>query len=56
MDSNQKKLVYDILANSSLTIEQKYLEITRLFPSYLTEVETKKAIYEKIEGIYHDGL
>lgn len=49
MDSNQKKLVYDILANISLTIEEKYQEIVGLFPNYLREVETKKAIYEKIE-------
>lgn len=56
MDSNQKKLVYDILANISLTIEEKYQEIVGLFPNYLREVETKKAIYEKIEWIYHDGL
>lgn len=56
MDKNIKKVIYSILTDGNKSIDQKYLEIIQIFPNYLDNIEIKKAIYEKIEWIFHDGL
>lgn len=56
MEKNLKQLIYSILTNPNKTTWEKYLEIIKDFPKYLNEMETKKAIYEKIEWIFHDWL
>lgn len=56
MEKNLKQLIHSILTNPNKTIEEKYAEIIKDFPKYLDEIETKKAIYEKIEWIFHDWL
>lgn len=56
MEKNLKQLIHSILTNPNKTIEEKYAEIIKDFPKYLDEMETKKAIYEKIEWIFHDWL
>lgn len=56
MDSKSKKLIYDIITDSKLSALEKYSKIKELFPNYLEIIDEKKAIYEKIEWIFHDGL
>lgn len=56
MDSKSKKLIYDIITDSKLSALEKYNKIKELFPNYLEIIDEKKAIYEKIEWIFHDGL
>ena len=56
MTPEQKKIIYAILTSENITIDDKYLEILKIFPDYLINKEEKKAIYEKIEWIFHDGL
>lgn len=56
MKSEDKKLIYDIITSLDLTIWGKYKKIIEIFPSYISETDEKKVIYEKIEWIFHDGL
>lgn len=56
MDSKDKKIIYDILFDKNLLVEEKYQQIIEKFPSYLQNVDEKKVIYEKIEWIFHDWL
>jgi|GEM_PF-1347684 hypothetical protein len=49
MTPEQKKIIYAILTSENITIDDKYLEILKIFPDYLINKEEKKAIYEKIE-------
>jgi hypothetical protein len=49
MDSKDKKIIYDILFDKNLLVEEKYQQIIEKFPSYLQNVDEKKVIYEKIE-------
>lgn len=56
MDSKSKKIIYDILLDFNLTVEEKFNKIMSFFPNYLDKTDEKKAIYEKIEWIFHDGL
>jgi hypothetical protein len=46
---NDKKVIYDILTNQDLTVEQKLQEIQNLYGDYLEQMEIKKIIFEKIE-------
>ncbi|MEF2175499.1 MAG: hypothetical protein V3575_03410 [Candidatus Absconditabacteria bacterium] len=56
MEKELKQLIHSIFTNPSKSIDEKYLEIIKHFPNYLDYADTKKTIYEKIEGIFHDGL
>lgn len=56
MTPEEKIQIYEILTNNSFNITMKLKEILRIFPNYLTHPAEKKTIYEKIEGIFHDGL
>ena len=53
---NTKKLIHSILTDKNLSVDEKYKKIIELFPDYLQNKEIKKAIYEKIEWIFHDWL
>ena len=56
MDSKSKKLIYEIITDVRLSALEKYNKIKELFPNYLDNVNEKKAIYEKIEWVFHDWL
>ena len=56
MDSKNKKVIYDIITSWDLSIEDKYNKIIEFFPGYLNNIDERKAIYEKIEWIFHDWL
>lgn len=45
-----------ILSDHTLTIDKKYEKVLELIPNYLNIAEQKKALYEKIEWIFHDWL
>lgn len=56
MTNEQKQQIYQILTDQNTSIQEKYDLILAIFPNYLTTVEQKKAIYEKIEWMFHDWL
>lgn len=56
MTNEQKQQIYQILTDQNTSIQEKYDLILSIFPNYLTTVEQKKTIYEKIEWIFHDWL
>ena len=56
MKAENKKIIYDILTDKNLSIDEKFFKIIKIFPNYLLETEERKSIYEKIEWIFHDGL
>lgn len=56
MTAKKKKIIYDIIFDENLSIEEKFQEIIKIFPDYLDDKEVKKVIYEKTEGIFHDWL
>lgn len=56
MNSEQKQLIYNILTNKEIWITEKYYEVVKIFPNYLSIGEQKKWIYEKIEWFFHDWL
>jgi len=56
MNAKNKKIIYDIITSLYFSIEEKYNKIIELFPNYLEDKDEKKAIYEKIEWIFHDWL
>jgi hypothetical protein len=49
MKSSNKKIIYDIITNTNLAVEEIYYKILELFPNYLQNNDEKKVIYEKIE-------
>ena len=51
-----KQLIHSILTDKNISVDKKYQKIIELFPNYLKDKKLKKAIYEKIEWIFHDGL
>ena len=53
---NDKKVIYDILTNQNLTVEQKLKEIQNIYGNYIEQAEIKKIIFEKIEWFFHDAL
>lgn len=56
MKAENKKIIYDILTDKNLSIDEKFFKIIKIFPNYLSKIEERKSIYEKIEWIFHDGL
>lgn len=51
-----KIFLNSILWNQELTIKEKYNQVIKKIPNYLQNINEKKALYEKIEWIFHDWL
>lgn len=51
-----KKIIYDILTDATLSVDEKHRKVQQIFQNYLEEPEVKKIIFEKIEWFFHDGL
>jgi hypothetical protein len=49
MKAENKKIIYDILTDKNLSIDEKFFKIIKIFPNYLSKIEERKSIYEKIE-------
>ena len=55
MDEIKRQLSI-ILSDHTLSINEKYRKVVELIPNYLSIKEQRKALYEKIEWIFHDWL
>ena len=53
---NDKKIIYDILTDITLSPRQKLEKIKEIYGDYLENKNIKKIIFEKIEGFFHDAL
>ena len=51
-----KIFLNSILWNQELSVEEKYNQVIWKVPNYLHNTDEKKAVYEKIEWIFHDWL
>ena len=51
-----KSWLNQILWDQNLSVDEKYNQVINRIPNYLTNTEEKKAVYEKIEWIFHDWL
>jgi len=50
------KEINNIINNINYTEDEIYHKLSQSYPHYLINPELRKIVFEKVEGIYHDGI